>query len=171
MLTRWSIPTLTHPWQREEKLRQRMVLSLHRTVYFRLPQMCCSYHWLLAVPTSTRSSWRRGYRLIIWDMNWYSWGSPAVPGSQHHWQESRLSGLDVLVFDNDGLCSVRVTRHTHPGPAGPRSWWCCRWSHVYIFGSKWEGYYNFVHNKDSKKVCQGVFLIIWKRNLHFTSCS
>lgn len=43
-------------------------------------------------------------------MNWYSWGSPAVPGSQHRRQESRLSGLDVLVFDNDGLGSIRVTQ-------------------------------------------------------------
>lgn len=23
----------------------------------------------------------------------------------------------------------------HPGPAGPRSWWCCWWGRVYIFGS------------------------------------
>ena len=37
-------------------------------------------------------------------------GLPAVPGSQRRWQESRLSRLDVLVFDNDGLGFVRVTR-------------------------------------------------------------
>lgn len=42
-------------------------------------------------------------------MDWYSWSSLAVFRSQHPWQESRLPGPDILVFDNDALGSIRVT--------------------------------------------------------------